>query len=403
MVHLPFRTDKLIVLFLFIFLSGLETKAVVYYTLGNGFWTNTSNWSTYPIGPSCNCYPNGMDSIVINHTIILNKNMTNGLGDLGELKSLLKINSGGHLTGSNSFDFDVGTHGYLYNCGKLTIRNLQFDNNSTVYVCSGATVTVNGNFTNRNNSNNIRIDGSFTVNGAYSNGLGGVILGSGNIFISNGPVLNSGNTYGCIGYNPCSGFPCVISSPCGSSYALPVQLSSFEIKLENNLVVLEWTTESELNNDYFSLEHAGKDGEFSSFLQVAGNGNKTVQTKYHAVHTNPVYGENYYRLRQFDYDGNNSLSDVRRIFISSKGQLQIYPNPANADQVVVSLKALPEPLNYFVMINAFGKEIYKMSAEHFLQKDVPVQLGEQVLLNSGIYTIIATTASGSYVQRLLVQ
>jgi len=53
---------------------------------------------------------------------------------------------------------------------------------------------------------------------------------------------------------------------------LPVELVSFTVKSTPGLNVLEWTTASELNNDFFSVEYSENGLEWEDISRVKGNG-----------------------------------------------------------------------------------------------------------------------------------
>jgi hypothetical protein len=111
---------------------------------------------------------------------------------------------------------------------------------------------------------------------------------------------------------------------------LPVELIRFEgyNRTEGNL--LEWTTASEINNDYFEVERS-KDGLlFTNVGMVIGSGNSSHQLHYKWLDKIPLNGINYYRLRQVDYDGKYAYSGIVAIFYSLKAdEVKISPNPTS--------------------------------------------------------------------------
>ena len=100
---------------------------------------------------------------------------------------------------------------------------------------------------------------------------------------------------------------------CTTQQTLPVELTSFEaVRIEGN-VRLEWTTASELNNDYFEVLKS-YDGEIFSIIgYVDGHGTSSEVIDYSYTDSEPKQA--YYRLRQLDYDGQFEYSDV----VAAKG------------------------------------------------------------------------------------
>ena len=91
---------------------------------------------------------------------------------------------------------------------------------------------------------------------------------------------------------------------------LPVTLTAFNAKSTSNGAILEWATASEENNDYFSIEMSRDAARFSESAQVKGNGTTESFETYSFEYANLTPGTYYFRLRQVDFDGQFSYSDV---------------------------------------------------------------------------------------------
>ncbi|MGB0881321.1 MAG: T9SS type A sorting domain-containing protein [Vicingaceae bacterium] len=111
---------------------------------------------------------------------------------------------------------------------------------------------------------------------------------------------------------------------------LPITLISFDaIATEQNTVELTWLTESEINNEYFTVEKS-KDGiVWEKLLTMDGAGNSSHVITYNNVDYTPYNGTSYYRLLQTDFDGKYSYSNVVFVNFSNIEQLSVYPNPTN--------------------------------------------------------------------------
>ncbi len=91
---------------------------------------------------------------------------------------------------------------------------------------------------------------------------------------------------------------------------LPIELISFTAKVIDNKVDLTWATSTEINNDYFSVEKSKDNNNFETIEKVDGAGNSFYTIVYKCIDSLPYNGVSYYRLKQTDYDGNESYSDV---------------------------------------------------------------------------------------------
>jgi hypothetical protein len=95
---------------------------------------------------------------------------------------------------------------------------------------------------------------------------------------------------------------------------LPIELLSFDLNIKtNNLVIIQWVTGSEANNDLFSIERATDARHFSTIGRVPGAGNSLGRLSYSIVDVLPDTGWFYYRLKQIDFNGNATYSSIRQI------------------------------------------------------------------------------------------
>lgn len=94
---------------------------------------------------------------------------------------------------------------------------------------------------------------------------------------------------------------------------LPVKWKNFEVRIEKQKVVADWTTASEINNDHFVLEKSTDGLNFTTVTVVRGSGNATYDNYYSATDENGATTLTYYRVKQVDYDGKSDYTDVRAV------------------------------------------------------------------------------------------
>lgn len=115
-----------------------------------------------------------------------------------------------------------------------------------------------------------------------------------------------------------------------SGSALPVELLFFNAEAVGDMAALTWATASEINADRFEVEHSADGFSFVKIGTVEAAGLSTTEQHYDFLHTNPVDGVNYYRLRQVDFDGSFEYSRVEVVNfhqLGDSGNLTLYPNP----------------------------------------------------------------------------
>jgi hypothetical protein len=147
--------------------------------------------------------------------------------------------------------------------------------------------------------------------------------------VSAQPSVGTGTDYILYAYNISDFSPFGIVS---SGSILPVLLTSFEVTESDGQAILNWETAEELNNDYFELQHSVNGFDFKEIATIDGQGTIDHAFKYSYLHPNPQRGQNYYRLRQVDFDGQSNLSRTITLFYTGDTDghlLSVYPNPVN--------------------------------------------------------------------------
>jgi hypothetical protein len=122
---------------------------------------------------------------------------------------------------------------------------------------------------------------------------------------------------------------------------LPIELIDFKAKQVDAQIVLNWSTASELNNDFFTIERLNSKDEFDRVSTVPGKGTTAVTTYYEAIDPSPLVGINYYRLKQTDLDGKISYSKIAMADFKEIGEsVSVYPNPTNHEVLTIEVKRL---------------------------------------------------------------
>ncbi len=108
---------------------------------------------------------------------------------------------------------------------------------------------------------------------------------------------------------------------------LPITIFTLEAKNINNNTLVTWSTLSEVNNDYFSVEWSTDGLNFEEIAKVAGAGTSRDKREYSFVHKSPKKGVNYYRLTQYDFDGRSKTFNVVSVVFDTKSlDMAIVPN-----------------------------------------------------------------------------
>lgn len=136
---------------------------------------------------------------------------------------------------------------------------------------------------------------------------------------------------------------------------LPVQLKDFRATAVDGGIMLKWNTESEENNSHFEVESSIDASRFDYHGKVEGAGNSTSSLSYSYFVENPVPGDNYFRLRQVDFDGQNEFSNTVSIRINAEDPiLAVVPNPVN-EKAIIRLGDTMTPGTKLELVTATGQ------------------------------------------------
>ena len=141
--------------------------------------------------------------------------------------------------------------------------------------------------------------------------------------------------------------------------ALEVSLISFDAKVSDGTVKLEWATATETDNDYFEIQRSADARNWYAIGRNEGAGTMKSVRHYSFIDSNPVDGVSYYRLKIVDLAGKADYSNVRAVDLKTVPTLSVYPNPAT-NSVTVSGKG-----------KGFLK-IYNLSGRQLMQREVKV-------------------------------
>jgi len=177
------------------------------------------------------------------------------------------------------------------------------------------------------------------------------------------------------------------------SLVLPVELLSFNANCLNGEVFLQWATASEINNDYFTIERSQDGINFEKIGNVIGAGNSNNLKNYSFVDRNLLLGANYYRLKQTDFDGEFSYSELKTASCNESIQFGVYPNPASS---TVTLSFNAEANIQYQIISLDGRVIE--DGNFIRNKNLDLSK-----LSNGVYFVRAYSANEIFQEKLIKQ
>ena len=237
--------------------------------------------------------------------------------------------------------------------------------------------------------------GLLTVCKTYTNNTNWVDIGKGTCSVPTGSntTAQSGSitssAAGPTAFNSFSYFTLGRLNGTGKN-PLPIELLYFTAEPVNNTTELFWSTATETNNNYFTIERSKDGATFDLVKQVkseAPNGNSTIALNYRTYDLSPYEGINYYRLKQTDYNGSFKSTNIVSVNFDKKSFVSIYPNPtSNSFFVNVSGDYDNASLKF---MDALGREVLSQNISASNVNSISTSY-----LTSGIYYVIIDNGNG---------
>jgi hypothetical protein len=178
-------------------------------------------------------------------------------------------------------------------------------------------------------------------------------------------------------------------------------LLSFDAIFDNSKVELTWSSNTEINNNFFTIEKSKDAMNFEGVTTIKAFGNNSNIISYFDVDYTPYEGISYYRLTQIDIKG--MVLSSRLISVNNK---------VSTDNLVMNQNAL----TYSASSNLMGSEnkevVVVLRNEKGIESFSKVVIDEQnhvlsadntAKLDNGTYTVVASSDNKLYSQKLVVK
>lgn len=181
---------------------------------------------------------------------------------------------------------------------------------------------------------------------------------------------------------------------------LPVNLLALTATPFDAMCLLQWSTASETDNNYFEAERSPDGLQWQAIGRVPGAGTSPDSHFYSLQDNSPLPGTNYYRLKQVDFDGQFIYSPLAEAFFAGnlrdEPQLSCSPNPADRNGSLLIRIAGDDKLVHVAVTD--------LSGEVLRESDVPAGTTYELAstgLAEGLYIVTVRTAAGMKLTRRL--
>jgi acid phosphatase type 7 len=304
----------------------------------------------------------------------------------------LTAGSTGASVGSTFANF--GAYAFPYSVNDGGVFYFEVDDNRLDAKMLRRNGTVFDNFTiikdvNKTNSQTVVVGTPVTLNASWP----------GNYSWSTAATTRSINVtpsvLGTTNYSVTDNFGCITDQfSITATSLLPVNLINYDAVLKDSKVNLSWTTSSENNSKYFTVERTQNQANFEIIGRIAAAGQSTSDKHYALTDFHPQTGISYYRLSQTDIDEKTVYYDLKKIINSNtafgarqltgeSGILVLQINSPKTDRVKIKVFDLS------------GKEIWN--------EDLTINAGavqKAITLHRGAYVWEVRNSQGESVSRI---
>ncbi len=256
---------------------------------------------------------------------------------------------------------------------------LLFNNPATIYVGVGGSISNAGT----NGASEITFPGGDKYQATIGVANGPFILNNGCRLVSTSP-----NVYSPIG--------------CGATL-LPIALLEFTGTCVTNGAQLNWSTATEINNEYFLIERSDDGYDWEQIAKVKGLVNSYTNTKYTHIDYTAKNNLAYYRLSQVDINGIKTTFKSIDLYCRDnevKDEMILYPNPSSNGLNIMLNTSHSETNTSIILVDNVGQLIFETKVD--LIKGIN-SFAFPIDIPSGAYTVLFSSANTTIpAQKLMV-
>ena len=177
-----------------------------------------------------------------------------------------------------------------------------------------------------------------------------------------------------------------------SMLVIPVELVKFAAQKDKSATKLTWTTATELNNAFYAIERSADGKDFEKIGEVSGYGNSQRMRDYAFMDEKPSGSVNYYRLRQVDFNGKETVSKTVSVNFDKTASIKVYPAIAS-DKINVEINS--DGAADLTIVNLAGQVMKTQKVEN-TEGVLPINISD---LPNGSYIIRLVSKNGEMTKR----
>ena len=186
---------------------------------------------------------------------------------------------------------------------------------------------------------------------------------------------------------------------------LPVGLKDFSASMQNDNVTVNWTTASEQNNDFFTVERSADGFNYKSLSEIKGAGNSSAISNYEFTDHLPSdiipFTSVYYRLSQTDFNGNTKTYSPVSVSVKNNIPLSVnvFPNPSVDGIIYANVSGTENKETLIVIADVLGKEYYSK----LVNNAYGIYCLNSEQLPAGVYMITASSDDAIISKKIIIR
>lgn len=169
---------------------------------------------------------------------------------------------------------------------------------------------------------------------------------------------------------------------------------------DGNAVNVNWSTDTEVNSDYFVVQRSKYGEGFDDVMQELAAGNSETVNHYSITDYRPFSGISFYRVIEFDLDGRITQYGLTTANYEPELSMTVYPSQnIGALNVLIDSKTSKQVL--LVVRDIQGREYYS--------KVILVRSADEIIaiepegnLAQGIYTVVASSNNAIFEKKIMI-
>jgi len=185
---------------------------------------------------------------------------------------------------------------------------------------------------------------------------------------------------------------------------LPIELLDFYGVCKNDYIELNWSTSAEINNDYFTVEKSYNAVDWKELTTVPGAGFSNEVLNYSTLDydINKNNSTVYYRIRQTDFDGTTTVSQVISLNCYNMGgeTIMFISSALENENIVISFNGAQGKSYEVMVVDMLGRKLYN---NKIVITDPAQQFNiNKEIFSSGLYNIVIQSETDLITKQIVI-